>query len=162
MPAPLSAGDVIPASAETSYTPSLIASTTNPTLGSGSVQQGRYYVDPITGWVHGQARITFGTSGTNAGSGNYRITLPTAIDNMSTGNTLGNSDIIGWGIIRDNGTLTQSRIVTLHMNTNSGGSGGVGTAELFIGDGATNVNEASPFAWAASDSIAVQFAYPGA
>lgn len=56
------------------WTPALTASTTNPTLGSGSSAVGRYVQNGTTviGWAH----IAFGSSGTNAGSGTYRVSLP--------------------------------------------------------------------------------------
>jgi hypothetical protein len=58
----------------TSYTPVLTAVTTNPTLGSGSVAVG-YYAQ-IGKVVIYSFQIVFGTSGVNAGSGDYRVSLP--------------------------------------------------------------------------------------
>lgn len=55
------------------YTPTLTAAT-NPTLGAGSQQLGRYTVNGDVMEV--QAFIAFGTSGSNVGSGSYLISLP--------------------------------------------------------------------------------------
>jgi hypothetical protein len=58
----------------TTYTPTLTASVTNPTLGTGGVREGRY-----TTWghmVHVEYHIKFGTAGTNQGVGLYWISLP--------------------------------------------------------------------------------------
>src|SRR5688572_17632849 len=134
MTGPLLAGDEIPAILETSYTPALTASTTNPTLGTGSGQQGRYYRDPITGLVWGQARIAFGTSGTNAGSGTYRISLPTAVDNLSGSGVSGNADVMGFGIVRDSSASTGTRTVVVSLVSATGGPGGVGLVELAVMD----------------------------
>ena len=60
------------------YTPTLTATTTNPTLGTGSVQMGRYW--ETTDKVEGEIYIKFGTSGAAAGSGSYRLLLPVNID----------------------------------------------------------------------------------
>lgn len=58
----------------TSYTPVLTASTTNPTLGTGSTVIGSYV--QIKNVVIYRFYIGFGTSGVNAGSGFYYVSLP--------------------------------------------------------------------------------------
>lgn len=58
----------------TSFTPTLTASTTNPTLGTGSNRLG--YYTQIGKLVIYAFEVRFGSSGTNAGSGTYRISLP--------------------------------------------------------------------------------------
>ncbi len=60
----------------TSYTPVLTATTTNPTLGTGSSSVGSYA--RIQDLIFYRFVITFGTSGVNAGVGTYRISLPVA------------------------------------------------------------------------------------
>lgn len=141
---------------ETSYTPALTATTTSPTLGSGSVVAGRYYQDPITGMVDVNIRITFGTSGTNAGSGTYLVSLPIAIDRLTTGTTLGTGDVVGSGMIRDDSAVaTGSRQVTCYSSSTT-------TVTMGLGDGTSSaVASAAPFAWAASDSISLCLRYPG-
>jgi hypothetical protein len=60
-----------------SYTPALEGSVTNPTLGTGAVQTGKYRTNGS--FIEGVAEIAFGSSGTNAGSGLYLITLPPGV-----------------------------------------------------------------------------------
>ena len=62
------------------YTPILTASTTNPTLGSGSTAQGRYHRNGlhVDVWFH----LAFGTSGVVAGSGVYRVSYPPGLTPM--------------------------------------------------------------------------------
>lgn len=68
----------------TAWTPALTAATTNPTLGSGSVQEGSYM--QLGKLVIAHFNIQFGSSGQNAGSGEYRISLPVAA--VTTGSTV--------------------------------------------------------------------------
>jgi hypothetical protein len=58
----------------TSYTPSLTATVTNPTLGVGSQSLGSYV--RVKNLIIARFFITFGTSGVAAGSGNYKVSLP--------------------------------------------------------------------------------------
>ena len=75
----------------TSWTPALTAATTNPTLGTGSSIAGRYC--QIGKLVIASFTIQFGTSGTNAGSGEYRLSLPVAADttNLTAGPPMGHA-----------------------------------------------------------------------
>jgi hypothetical protein len=57
-----------------SFTPTLTASTTNPTLGTGSNRLG--YYTQIGKLIIYAFEVRFGSSGASAGSGNYRISLP--------------------------------------------------------------------------------------
>jgi hypothetical protein len=75
------------------YTPALTAVTTNPTLGTGSYQEGRYQVIQKRAFVEGA--IFFGTSGAAAGTGNYRISVPSAVSIRS------NNAPIGYGLFYD-------------------------------------------------------------
>ena len=58
----------------TTWTPTLTASTTNPTLGTGSITAGRYVQNGKV--VTAVAYIQFGSSGAAAGTGSYRVSLP--------------------------------------------------------------------------------------
>ena len=79
-PFPFVAGDVLTAADMngigewTSYTPVLTASTTNPTLGTGSTVIGSYA--RIQDLIIYRFYIGFGSSGVNAGSGFYYVSLP--------------------------------------------------------------------------------------
>lgn len=82
------------------YTPSLTASTTNPNLGTGGGQNGRYTLFGGN-WCTVRGTIAYGTSGTNAGSGQYFIAIPFQINSNITGGVATN----GSGVIRCAGTL---------------------------------------------------------
>src|SRR5262245_2307147 len=65
---------ISPVGSWSSYTPQLTASSSNPTLGSGSVQNGRFTQIGKLIIVH--IRVHFGSSGAAAGSGTYFISVP--------------------------------------------------------------------------------------
>lgn len=67
------------AGAWTAYTPALTAATTNPTLGTGAAQIGRY--TQVGKFVIGYFQINFGSAGTAAGTGSYFISVPVAMAN---------------------------------------------------------------------------------
>jgi hypothetical protein len=67
-------GEVQAFAAPTVYTPTVRGSGSNPTLGTGAVQFGRYFDDGNR--VSGDIKIKAGTSGFAAGSGYYTFTLP--------------------------------------------------------------------------------------
>jgi hypothetical protein len=79
-PFPFVAGEVLTAADMngigewTSYTPILTATTTNPTLGAGSVATGSYA--RVQNLIVYKYFVQFGTSGVSAGTGNYKISLP--------------------------------------------------------------------------------------
>ena len=75
------------------YTPALTAFTTNPTLGTGSFQEGRYQLLQKRAFVEGA--IYFGSSGAAAGTGAYRISVPTAVSIKN------NNAQIGYGLFYD-------------------------------------------------------------
>lgn len=58
-----------------SYTPSLTATTTPPTLGTGSSAQGWWCYVPGGGVLY-TFNIAFGSTGVNVGNGQYQISLP--------------------------------------------------------------------------------------
>lgn len=70
------------------WTPALTATVTNPTQGTGTgrVLSGRYrYISPKVVWF--TCTYLFGTTGRNAGSGNYRMSLPLPANANFTANT---------------------------------------------------------------------------
>ena len=82
MPVPLFAAGEKPSAAklqqlanEDTYTPTLTASTSNPTLGTGAQQFSRIWLNGqhVTIWAY----VRFGTSA-SAGSGTYRLSIPAA------------------------------------------------------------------------------------
>jgi hypothetical protein len=134
----------------TAYTPSLTASTTNPTLGTGSTASGAYM--QIGKMVRVYLRIVFGTSGTNAGSGTYSISLPV------TSKATGFAEPLGSGEVRDS-SANILRMVSVFRGSTS-------TLQLKHVS-ATNgellsLTHSAPWAWDASDEIFLQFSYEAA
>jgi hypothetical protein len=135
------------------YVPALTAQTTNPTLGTGGVATGVWQRNGhlITGW----AFIRFGTSGTNAGSGAYFVSLPFPADTSTMLTSTGTlSTAMGTGYLRDNSAeTTGDRQVISALRT-------ADTVHLLVLDG-TNifVTNSGPFAWTVSDAISIQFSY---
>lgn len=148
----LSAGQVLNAStlntigaAWETWTPALTASTTNPTLGTGSTAAGRY--GRIQKTVFGQFTIAFGSSGTNAGSGFYFVSLPVSAQSGST--------VVGQGYAFDNSASLVLHVVAITDTVNRIG--------LWI-DNSTNfaLSSGNPWPWGALDVIRVNFEYEAA
>lgn len=133
-------------SAWTSYTPTLTATTSNPTMGSGSTRSGAYM--QVGKMVTVRATVKFGTSGTAAGSGTYEISLPVTAKTISTGRQSGSATFFdnsasdfGDGVVFiDNGATTKAR---LSMDS-------------------TVVSNSAPWTWAASDQIDFTMTYEAA
>lgn len=130
----------------TSYTPSLTASTTNPTLGTGSAASGAYC--RIGKIVHFRASVTFGTSDVNAGSGFYFISLPVASKAAMDTFPIGSANITDSsagkryiGLARWASTTT----VSLQMQLDSTGS--------------SSATAAVPMTFDASDGISITGTY---
>ena len=145
--------------AYTSYTPTLTASTTSPTLGTGSSATG--YYKQIGRMVHGYASIVWGSSGTAAGSGYYGLLLPVKPANRD--------QAIGPGYLLDYDDqvrfVVASAIVAVDLwaaatkkaiivTTNVSGEG--------VATGDNPVGAATPWAWSANDKILLNFSYEAA
>lgn len=124
------------------YTPELTASSSNPTLGTGSTQSGSYA--QIGDLVFGRAVIVFGTSGENPGSGFYSVSLPVASAAQVP---------VGGGYVRDSSVGTHATVALVRSAS---------TTVNMRHDSATFVGAASPWTWAASDSINLFFQYEAA
>ncbi|MDP8928679.1 MAG: hypothetical protein M3O70_08925 [Actinomycetota bacterium] len=119
------------------YTPTLTATTTNPTLGSGAVQSGRYYRIGRLVTVHVQ--IAFGTSGVAAGSGTYLVSAPINIaTSLSTVVRMGAGDVFDF-------STGARRPVSVAAGLGSG------AFQMVYNSGV--VTDAQPWTWAASDEI---------
>jgi hypothetical protein len=145
---PTGATGTFSAGAWTVYTPTWTASTTNPTIGNGTLE-GRYI--ELGSAVFGEVRIVAGST-TNRGSGTYAISLPFS----SVGY---NHQPIGQITIRDNsasiifvGTavITEGDYGKFYLLMHSQ------TAVYDEGSGATHEN---PVFISASDTILVTFMY---
>lgn len=132
----------------TTYTPTLIGSTTNPVIGNGTLE-GRYVAIGAT--VIGEIQIIAGTSGFNRGSGTYSVTLPTNA-------VFEQYQPVGQVVMRDEGpgiTYFGTAIFTNQGNR----------LELFMHsqnaqfDEGSAVTESSPFLFSANDKILIHFQY---
>ena len=145
--------------AYTTYTPTLTGSTTDPTLGSGSSVSGFY--KRLGRWVRGKAVITFGTSGTAAGSGMYGLLLPVQpadkIQPIGIGFAYDDSDqyrfvVATAAVIPVLWAASTSKAVLLQSNV---------AGEGFANDH-NPIGAAVPFAWGANDQLAITFEYEAA
>ena len=129
----------------TSFTPTLTASVTNPTLGTGSTRAGSYCrVNDIVFYI---AYIRFGTSGVNPGSGFYAVSLPVS---ASTSNSA--DRMMGTGYAYDNSASVNYSLSVTRV-------GGSATTVYLGPHGSALVSNASPFTFAANDIIAINLAY---
>lgn len=134
----------------TAYTPTLQGSTTNPTLGTGSVATMRYLQAGKD--VRGYFNITFGTAGAAAGSGTYSVTLPVNASSNYNGHSVGRAVIfdsstsaIGYiDVVASSGILLLRYAATYPTGT------------------LTSVTNAVPWTWAENDYIRGTFAYEAA
>lgn len=130
----------------TAYTPTLTASTTNPSLGTGPTQLGRF--TRIGRTVIGTAKLKFGTS-PSAGSGFYRVSLP-----FTPPSSVDPSEPIGGGYVYDSSADALTTVQFFVQNATTT------TVMFFTGPtGAYFVTGAIPFTFAASDQIVVHFTY---
>lgn len=124
-----------------SYTPSWTASTTNPTLGNGTLT-GRYINAGKTYVV--EILLTFGST-TTVGSGVYQWTLPAT---PATGIRLG----MGNAVLFD---TSAAAVRPRHALWN--------TANLVLTDeSGANVTNAVPWTWATGDTIGIHAVYRAA
>lgn len=131
----------------TAWTPALTAATTNPTLGAGPVQEGRY--TQLGKLVTAHGRILFGTGSTN-GAGAYRVSVPV---NMNT--SLTTNKLIGHGYIYDASADTLTNCHCQYVAT--------GTVGFRISATTTyNVTATNPWTWTDSDSLSFTFTYEAA
>jgi len=131
----------------TSHTPALTAVTTNPTLGSGSSALSVYLKVGLL--VIYRFSITFGTSGVNAGSGVYRVSVP------FNRNTSAGLSLIG--------SVIGSDVSTGARNTGTPRWATANTFEIiYTGTGFPAYTNAAPWTWEASDVIAGGIVYQAA
>lgn len=126
------------------YTPTLTAVTTNPTLGTGGSASGRYTMYGGK-FVTCHGTIAFGTSGANAGSGQYLIALPFAASSAITGGV----PSVGSGLIRCAGSTA---IVNFFAS-----SGSSTMAAITVAGG--NMASGAPGAWTNNDYISFTMSY---
>lgn len=127
-----------------SYTPVLTASTTNPTLGTGSSTSGRY--GRVNKLVYGQGQINFGTAGVSAGSGFYFVSLP--VTAQSSGKVIGQFQFY------DSSAFAVYIGVLISDTTTR--------SLMYYNNPASVTTNAAPFTWAANDFIRYTFQYEAA
>lgn len=123
------------------YAPTLGASVTPPTLGTGSGSSGRWIAVGKLAIV--QFKFTFGSSGTAAGSGTYQPSLPFTVD----ANQL--SILGGVGLCEDSSLADDFAVICY-------GVAGQTFAQAYSAQATTSglVGAAYPFAWGANDTFA--------
>lgn len=127
----------------TTYTPTLTAATTNPTLGTGATATGRYYTDGKH--VEGDVNIIFGSS-LSAGSGSYRISLP--VNNANDGTffpLLGSVELV-------NGAGTAFAVGVASRQS-------LGKVQVVLSGGSVLGSSGPGFAWDAGSAILLHFSY---
>lgn len=125
------------------WTPTLTATTTNPTLGSNPIQFGEYIL--FAGWVTARFKLAFGT-GMTGGSGTYELGgLPEAPDVTE----IDGSVPVGKVHLRDVGTA--SKFWTCVITT-----GGV---VRFNDDNGVEVTNTVPWTWGNSDNMRGELIY---
>lgn len=130
-----------------SYTPVLGATTTNPTLGAGTVR-GKYFriFDQIYVW----GEFRFGT-GFTAGSGIYTMNLPFPAKTIMGSNVLlGSAPIIGGGTSWDASASTGRHPLAVYLRTDSLVQFVLRTASGLVARECTNAN---PVIWEVNDGI---------
>jgi hypothetical protein len=133
-------------SAWTAYTPTLTATSSNPTLGTGSTRTGAYM--QIGKMVTVRVTIKFGTSGTAAGSGTYEVSLPVTAKTITVGRQQGSAtffdnsatDFGNGAVFIDNGATTKAK---LSMDS-------------------TVVTNSAPWTWGANDQLDFTLTYEAA
>jgi hypothetical protein len=134
------------------YTPALRALTTNPTLGTGAIQDGRYSQTGKLVVVH--VNLQFGTAGIAVGSGIYWITLPV------TPATPANTKLIGRGRVRAGGSGAHWYPVDVTLD----GSGQQRLVYLgaAVSGALNNTSDSVPGGWVASDEFDITYWYEAA
>ena len=142
------AWEIVAATRVEGHVPSLtVVSGTNPTMGSGSSNQGHYTY--MSGSIVYSFAIRFGTSGAAAGSGSYVVAIPVA------------------GALPFTSAIHPA-VGTLQLADNSAGTFATGTcfvdasspSRLVLVTTAGPVTNASPWVWASSDYLSGTITYP--
>lgn len=133
------------------YTPALTASTTNPTLGTGSSVSGRYTLRNGN-WCDVRGLIKFGTSGTGAGSGSFSISLPFSTNaNITGGNLpLGSCYVLDSNVPAAYNGMPFAAASASTMLVLMGGTPTTGPAQM---------SNTIPMAWSTSDTIGFNITY---
>lgn len=132
------------------FTPTLGASTTAPTLGTGSTATGVAYRVGKLAVVN--IGISFGTAGTNAGSGQYQVSIsPLGAGFNFNSNLTSTPYAVGSGRLYDSSAATNYNVTVVTQSA---------TQVRFRYEGSDGVVDSTgPFAWSTSDQIDFVLAY---
>lgn len=123
----------------TAYTPVWTASTTNPTLGNGTLTGAYMQAGKLVIW---RLKLTFGST-TTVGSGTWSFTLPATAASTT--------EASGSGLARDDSAVAYTPLVVR-------AAGGV----FDLVGPSSRVNNASPYVWATLDTITASGVYEAA
>lgn len=145
--------------AYTSYTPTIDASTTAPTMGTGATATGKY--KRLGHRVTGDMVILFGSAGVAAGSGYYGFLLPVEPANRTQAlgvgylvdGDVGARFVIGTCAVAPSLWASSTRRAIIAVDNAVGES---------FGGGDNPVGAAVPFTWAENDQVIVRFDYEAA
>lgn len=133
-----------------SYVPALTATTTNPTIGTSGQWLFSWYAFAPGNVCNYNFFIQFGSTGANAGSGQYLVSLPfTASLPYSTSG----QPAIGTAMFRDSSASALNAGFCYIPATNP-------SQLAFYIQGTGTVNNTTPWTWAGSDYIAGSITYP--
>lgn len=127
-----------------SYTPAVTGSVSNPTLGTGASQSGRYMQVGKTAIV--RAAIAFGTAGVAVGSGAYYISLPATITPVT-----GAFAVVGTGYYFDSSATAYTPVIA--RTTSTGLLIELMYPATWPNGAVTNVGSTAPAVPAASDQF---------
>jgi hypothetical protein len=125
----------------TSYTPTWTCSTSNPSLGNGTLV-GAYKLADTAKTLYLRLRLTAGSS-TTFGSGAFQFTLPSGL-------AVGSTQTIG-GYIHDNSTLARYPVSAIMTPSTA--------IERVAVNSGVGVTGAVPFTWAQSDTLLLTGVY---
>lgn len=135
------------ASSRKSFTPTLTAATTSPTMGSGATRQGWWVYLPGPSVLF-TFNMKFGSSLT-VGSGSYFVSIPVTAANPFSGT----HSAVGSIQVAD-ASANAFRVGSCFVDSSNLGQIGL------VADGGQVVSSGQPFAWAAGDYISGSITYP--
>lgn len=146
----------------TTYTPTLKAQTSDPSLGGSTIVQGEY--QDIQGIIMGTFRFLFVT-GVTVGSGEYGVSLPFPADatyhsvGTAFSHAVGGLSIIGEGYIHQGSTVNNSGSVALDVVTVAGVSYARMLFENFAGKTSRVIRDTQPWSIANGNNWHCSFMY---
>lgn len=147
------------------YTPALIGSAGNPSVGAGSIK-GEY--QSVGNFCFGTVVISFIDPGVAAGSGVWGVSLPFVADSsfhsvaatlQAGADTPGKASCIGEAQLVDSSSVANSGSAAVDVATVSGTSYMRMVLETFTGKTGNLMSATQPFVVATGDRMALSFAY---